>query len=68
MFPEAGKPGSKYEDERYGGMTVGAARKMQEKQYRSKLLIMQAENKKSYGMELSPQEQFVLDNRDLFTH
>ena len=67
MFPEAGKPDSKYEDDRFGGMTVGAARKQQEKKYRSKLLIMQAEQKKNMGWELSPQEQFVIDNRDLLS-
>ena len=67
-FPEAGKPESRFEDNRFEGKTVGAARKHQEKQYRSKMMIVQAQQKKQMGWELTPQEAFILDNKDLLGH
>jgi len=64
-FPDAGKTDSKYEDNRYGGMTVSKARKEQEKHYRLKMMITQAEQSKTLGFDLTPQQQFIIDNRDL---
>jgi hypothetical protein len=66
-FPDAGRPGSKYEDERFGGMTVAGARKKQEKDYRVKWMVKNARQKKQLGMQLAPEEQFVLDNSDLLS-
>lgn len=64
-FPDAGKPGSKYEDDRYGGMTVGKARREQQTMYRVKMMLTQAKQKKDIGMNLTPEESFVLSNREL---
>lgn len=64
-FPDAGKPGSKYEDNKYAGMTVGKARKEQESLYRIKMMVNQAQQKKNIGMELTEQERFILSNREL---
>jgi len=64
-FPDAGKPESRFEDNRFGGKTVASARKDQQKNYRVKMMIQQAERAKSFGMDLDPSQQFILDNKDL---
>ncbi len=64
-FPDAGKPESRFEDNRYGGMTVGKARREQQSLYRVKLMLNQANQKKDIGMTLTPEESFILSNREL---
>ena len=66
MFPEAKKAESKYEDNRYSGMTVNKARQSQRRELVISGLVKNAKIKKSMGMELSPEEAWVLHNSELF--
>lgn len=65
VFPDAGKAESRFEDNKYAGKKVGKARRDQQSAYRIKMMVQNAQQKKSIGMELTEQERFILDNREL---
>ena len=66
IFPDANKPQSKYEDERFGGMTVNKARQQQKRELVLNNMIRNGEGKKAMGMVVTPEEEWLMNNRHLF--
>ena len=58
--------GSKFEDDRFSGMSVGKAKRKQHSDLVKQQMIQQAMVKRRQGWPLSPEEQFMLNNRELF--
>ncbi len=65
VFEEKKKPG-KYEDPRFTGKTVNKVRQQQRREYVLSTMIKRAKGKKSMGMDLFPEEEWVLNNKKLF--
>lgn len=65
-FPDARKQDSKYEDDRYGGKTVNKARQEQKRELVLGNMVRNAERNRSFGMAISPEEEWVLNNKNLF--
>lgn len=66
LFPGAEKPDSKFEDNRFAGKTVNKAMAQQKREMVLNNMIKNAERNKSFGMVVSPEEEWVLHNRALF--
>lgn len=66
IFPEAKRVESRYEDNRYAGKTVNKVRQQQRKDLIINSIMKNAKTKQKMGMELSPEEQWILQNRELF--
>ena len=66
IFPDAKKGQSRMEDNRYAGMTVNKAKQQQRRERIIGNIVANAERNRSFGMEVSPEQQWVLSNRALF--
>lgn len=66
IFPDASKPESKFEDERYGGKTVNKAMQQQKRELVLNQMINNANRNKGLGFPVSPEEEWLLNNKGLF--
>lgn len=64
MFGE--RKSSKYEDPRFAGRKVNKARQEQRRTYVLNNMMRRAQGKKDMGLTLFPEEEWVLNNRNLF--
>ena len=56
---------SVYEDNRFSGKTVNKARQKQKRESVIGARVSLAEQKRTMGFPLDPQEQFLMDNREI---
>ncbi len=66
IFPGIKKSESKYEDNKYSGKTVNKAMQEQKRNMVLGNIIRTAERNRNFGMAISPEEQWILNNKDLF--
>ena len=61
-----GKKPVKYVDPRFAGKRVNKARQEQKRTYVLNNMVRRANSKREMGMSLYPEEEWVLNNRNLF--
>jgi len=66
VFPSAKKPESRHQDSRYAGKTVNKARQQQKRELVVGNIVRNAERTRAMGMEISPEQEWVMNNRALF--
>ena len=66
IFPKVKKGQTRMEDNRYAGMTVNKAKQQQRRELIVDNMVANAERNRSFGMEISPEQQWVLSNKNLF--
>jgi hypothetical protein len=66
IFPGVAKEDSKFEDDRFSGKTVGKARQQQKRELVLNQMINNANRNKGLGFPVSPEEEWLLNNKGLF--
>lgn len=61
-----GRKSSRYQDPKFAGKTVNKARAQQRREYVVNSMVRRAQGKKDMGMNLQPEEQWILGNKGLF--